>query len=189
MRALPLSALLLVACLAPLPAGAEPLNPTLHYEVRGTRKLEGAVGIGVFTYLPFQEGKVHYETEVATDSEEPLILGSPVASHVRRGTGEELYHAGVRIDQDAKFAIGGEVLELRMRDEGVPMHWLYGVRYTVLEPQSGKVVYEVSCPRLEADSERWVLSGDYAEVINKLIFAGYECLIADPRIPEFLRAE
>ena len=99
--------LLLTSLCMPAPVAADAHNPTLTYKAHGTRKLKGSVGIGVFTYRPLNEGKVKYETEIYSTTRSRLILGGPVAEHVRLGTGKELYHAGVRVDQEAKFALTG----------------------------------------------------------------------------------
>ena len=190
MKALPTLLLLLITsfCMPDLVA-ADALNPTLDYKARGTRKLKGSVGIGVFTYRPFTEGKVEYKTEIYSETRSRIILGGPVAEHVRLATGKELYHAGVRVDQEANVALAGEILELRVDDRNDPVDWTYSVRYTIVDPQSGAVLYGVACPDIRLRSPRATVPGEYAEAIDELIFTGYECLIADPRVSNFFAAE
>lgn len=190
MKAFPTLLLLLLAsfCL-PDPVAADALNPTLDYKAHGTRKLKGSVGIGVFTYRPFTERKVEYKTEIYSETRSRIILKESVAEHVRKGTGKELYHAGVRIDQEADVALTGEILELRVDDRNDPVDWTYSLRYTIVDPQSGAVLYGVACPDIRLRSPRAMVPGEYAEALNELIFSGYECLIADPRVSNFFSAE
>ena len=165
-------------------------NPSEHYKPRGTQKVEGAIAVGVFTYAPFTQGKVKYADAIYTAGAQNISLNTPIAELVRKNTGYELYHAGVTIDQEtSQYALTGEVLELRAEDDGPMQRWYYTVRYGITERQSGTAVYGLTCPRAEARSPRSIVNGDYVPVINTMIFAGYECLIQDQEMRNFIKAK
>ena len=176
MAPLAVLAVTLMACSGTIPSSYTPGNIV---------RTDGATAIGDFTYQPHDQGRAA-PNQLMNTAAGTIYISENVVDLVRRATALELEKSGVRLDQDAGIAIGGDVLEFKADDLGYSVDWYYSIRYRIHSAGNPIPMFERTYTAPKKTTGKFGQPGDYTESVNVMIREAYEQFAGDPDVQAIL---
>ncbi|MDG6882165.1 Uncharacterised protein [Phocoenobacter uteri] len=145
-----------------------------------TTKINGQANIGVFSYIPFEQGRVR-SNQIENTAVGNIYLEGNIAELVQRGTFIELERSGVEFGK-GNLTIVGKIKKFKADDLGFNVDWNYTINYKIIDQNSTiKLDKDYMADPLRVSKFTITLQSIINDV-NKLIYSGYKKFIDDPDV-------
>lgn len=104
---------------------------------------EGRIGVGRFTYIPYDQGKLK-DNQVDTDIiYRPIYTDAKMVDYVKDAVSKELKLTGYKLDPESQTVISGDIIEYSCKMLGTSYDVLVKIRFIISENKDGswKEVY------------------------------------------------
>lgn len=179
-------ALLILAMAFMFGSGCAVQLPTNSYTPQNYVRTTGKVDMGIFTYVPYLEGKVKKPNQIQNTAAGQMFIATDVADFVKRGTALELEKSGIKLDPSAPIKLDASVLEFKADDLGYSVDWVYRIQYVIMNKADNSPVFEKIFAPAPKKGGKFGNPIDYANVVSDMILAGYDLFIRDVDVKRIL---
>ncbi|MDP8161888.1 integrase [Pasteurella skyensis] len=149
-----------------------------------TTKINGNANIGLFTYLPFEQGRVT-SNQIENTAVNNFYIEGDIAELAQRGTIIELERAGVNLN-NSNLTILGKIKKFRADDLGFNIDWSYIINYKIVD-KSGAIILDRDYIADPMRVSKWTITlQSVINNINSMIYSGYKKFIDDPDVRTLL---